>query len=179
MKGDQMQQNALKYTEKIHKQIVAAIAGGATHRAAARAACVTPETLSHWKKQFPKLGEDIERAEGQARVRLEKILSDLARKGDFRAVKYLLEHRYSQDWGDSAPPQTQDAVCWPGPGDGISKWTYLADQFKQRMVEWARKQILERKPETPAENLPDDSPYSMGEMVEDIGAALSRECSSL
>jgi transposase-like protein len=175
-----MQQNALKYTEKIHKQIVAAIAGGATHRAAARAACVTPETLSHWKKQFPKLGEDIERAEGQARVRLEKILSDLARKGDFRAVKYLLEHRYSQDWGDSAPPQTQDAVCWPGPNSTFRDFVDLGYEFDRRLAERLRDCDKKKNPGIPESELPEiKGGFFKGREAEAAGSELSLESSGL
>jgi len=91
---------ALKYSLAIHRRIVAAIKDGATQKAAARRAGITPETLSLWKTQFPDFGEDVERAHAHAQVLAETSLYKLAKRGNVRALIAWLEKRRPSEWGE-------------------------------------------------------------------------------
>jgi transposase-like protein len=131
-KEEEAMSNALKYNAEIHKKIVTAIKGGATHKAAARASGVTPETLSHWKKQYPEFCEDIARAEAEAQAFAESTLYDLARKGNLKAVIHWLARRCPSEWSGKEQ-QPDDIVIWP---DSVAGWTALHFEYEARSKEF-------------------------------------------
>lgn len=141
--------NTLKYNEEIHKQIVAAITGGASHRAAAQALGVTPETLSHWKAKYPPLREDITRAEAEARAFAEMSFYREARKNP-KVMLTWLERRYPAEWSGKRQ-QPDGIVVWP---DSESGWTALLCEYQHRYREWLSKQAEQDTLKTAAAESP-------------------------
>src|ERR1035437_7072898 len=119
--------NKLKYDRKMHAKIVAAITGAETHRAAARAFGVTPETLSHWKAKYPEFREDVERAEAEAQAFAEMTYYNIA-KSNPKALLIWLERRHPSVWSGKGQ-QSDDIVIWP---ETLAGWTSLRYELEAR-----------------------------------------------
>lgn len=135
--------NRSKYTKEIHNWIVTVITGGGTHRAAARSAGVTPETLSHWKNQYPDFREDIARAEAKAQAFAEMLLYDLGRKGNLKALTHWLARRHPSEWGDKR--QANDTDQWPDTPEG---WAAKREELEAKCREWQAKHGVPLGPES-------------------------------
>jgi hypothetical protein len=137
--------NKLKYNQDMHKKIVGAIEVGATHRAAARAFGVTPETLSIWKAKYPVFREDVERAEAEAQAFAEVKYFDFAKR-DPKVLLTWLERRHPSEWS-AKEQQPQDVVVWP---ETFSGWTALRYELDARFNEFM-KHAKQNAPQTAAE----------------------------
>jgi len=153
--------NKLKYNRDIHKKIVAAITGGATHRAAARAWGVTPETLSHWKAKYPVFREDVESAEAEAQAFAEITFYQLA-KSNPKALLAWLERRHPSEWSGKEQ-QPQDVVVWP---ETFSGWTALRYELDDRF-----KEFMKRGKQNAPQTATDESQPIQGDTTNESQAA--------
>ena len=90
-----------KLTVEVQGLIVKALTDGCTRSAAFTAAGIGRRTFYDWLKGVPKFKKAVEDAEGDARLRIETRLANLALDGDRFALMYYLQNRYPDDWKDT------------------------------------------------------------------------------
>jgi len=78
-------------------KILAALAAGATRRAACAFAEISEATFSNWLKEFFEFSEQVAFAEGKAEFHYTSALAAAAGQ-DWRAAAFWLKHRRREEW---------------------------------------------------------------------------------
>ena len=87
-----------KYTPEIVALICEGVRKGMPLKYAAQRAGISSDTFCHWRNTYPEFSEAIKRAEAEGMyVNLERI-DQAANKGDTASAKWILEHRYPEDF---------------------------------------------------------------------------------
>ncbi len=90
-----------KYSPATVKLVCEGISKGMPFKYAAARAGISTDTLCTWRNTYPEFSDAIKRAEADAiYVNLERI-DQAANKGDTASAKWLLEHRYPEDFARS------------------------------------------------------------------------------
>lgn len=102
------------FTQAKGRKIILAIKQGLTFKQAAAYGGVSYSTLNRWRKEGRAIDEghkedsgdgvlefwkQLEQAQGQAAMRLLGVINRAANKGDWKAATWILERRYSREWG--------------------------------------------------------------------------------
>jgi hypothetical protein len=90
-------------------RVIEGVERGLTFANAAALAGISYSTLNRWRKrgQSPTCGNEefrefwkrLERAKGEAALRLLNCINSAAESGDWKAATWILERRYSNEWG--------------------------------------------------------------------------------
>lgn len=89
-----------KYTPEKAKTITDAISIGATYRLACLYAGISDDTMTRWLARYADFAEQVRIAEGKAAVQALATIQRAARDDyDWRAVTWLLERRFPNDYG--------------------------------------------------------------------------------
>jgi transposase len=88
-----------RYSPEVAEQILAALRGGNTRRAAAAAAGVTERTFERWMARFVGFVGAIEKAEAEAHLAHVATIQTAATDGTWQASAWWLERRCPEDWG--------------------------------------------------------------------------------
>ncbi len=111
-----------KYNERVHKQIVEAVALGATYRMAAKAGGLNERTLRRWTAEAKSEGEssqyyqlylDIKQADAAGGIAALESIKKAAKEGKWQAAAWLLERKHGYR-RDGVKELQQDVAVIPG-----------------------------------------------------------------
>jgi hypothetical protein len=101
-----------KYNEQRAERVLEAIRAGATRRAAAGHAGVSPDTLERWQRRYAGFADSLTRAEDDIEVRTVALIQQAAQT-DWKASAWWLERRRPRDYGRTWLTAGDDAVEAP------------------------------------------------------------------
>lgn len=84
-----------KFTPEREQRLLDEVRSGNSHRVACRAAGITEETLSQWRRHKPVFAEAFMRAEAESEADL---VAEVRHADDWRAKAWLLERRFPETW---------------------------------------------------------------------------------
>ena len=87
-----------KYSPEIVALICEGIAKGMPFKYAAARAGISQDTFCEWRTRYPEFSEAIKRAEADGMYANLKRIGQAASKGDTASAKWLLEHRYPEEF---------------------------------------------------------------------------------
>lgn len=96
------------FDEETANRVIEGVGRGLTFANAAALAGISYSTLNRWRKrgrnstrddEFRDFWKRLERAKGEAALRLLNCVNSAAEGGDWKAATWILERRYSNEWG--------------------------------------------------------------------------------
>lgn len=97
------------FDEETANRVIEAVERGLTFSLAAAYGGISYSTLNRWRKKgqncedeeddFRQFWKLLEQAKGEAALRLVNCIHSAAESGDWKAASWIMERRYSGDWG--------------------------------------------------------------------------------
>ena len=99
------------FNQEIADRVIEGVSRGLTMKNAASYGGISYSTLNRWRRRGEDSNEDdefcqfwkrLERAKGEAALRLLNCVNSAAESGEWKAATWILERRYPDEWGKNA-----------------------------------------------------------------------------